>query len=88
MITCSIDTEDWNGASKDQIVSKIKNAMNNGSANGSIILCHETYASTAAAIEEIAPYAKAQGWQIVSISEMFAAKGKTLNGGQIYQKCN
>jgi peptidoglycan/xylan/chitin deacetylase (PgdA/CDA1 family) len=88
MITCSIDTEDWNGASKDQIVSKIKNAMNNGSANGSIILCHETYASTAAAIEEIAPYAKAQGWQIVSISEMFAAKGKTLKGGQIYQKCN
>lgn len=88
MITCAIDTEDWNGASKDQIVSKIKNAMNNGSANGSIILCHETYASTAAAIEEIAPYAKAQGWQIVSISEMFAAKGKTLNGGQIYQKCN
>ncbi len=88
MITCAIDTEDWNGASKDQIVSKIKNAMNNGSANGSIILCHETYASTAAAMEEIAPYAKAQGWQIVSISEMFAAKGKTLNGGQIYQKCN
>jgi peptidoglycan/xylan/chitin deacetylase (PgdA/CDA1 family) len=88
MITCSIDTEDWNGASKDQIVSKIKNAMNNGSANGAIILCHETYATTAAAIEEIAPYAKAQGWQIVSISEMFAAKGKTLNGGQIYQKCN
>ena len=88
MITCAIDTEDWNGASKDQIVSKIKNAMNNGSANGAIILAHETYASTAAAIEEIAPYAKAQGWQIVSISEMFAAKGKSLNGGQIYTKCN
>ncbi len=88
MITSAIDTEDWNGASKDQIVSKIKNAMNNGSANGAIILAHETYASTAAAIEEIAPYAKAQGWQIVSISEMFAAKGQSLQGGRIYQKCN
>ncbi len=88
MITCSIDTQDYNNVSKDQIVSTIKNAMNNGSANGAIILCHETYATTAAAIEEIAPYAKAQGWQIVSISEMFAAKGKTLNGGQIYTKCN
>ncbi|MBO5343330.1 MAG: polysaccharide deacetylase family protein [Ruminococcus sp.] len=88
MITCSVDTQDWNGASKDQIVSTVKQAMSSGSGNGAIVLCHETYASTAAAIEELAPYCKAQGWQIVSISEMFAAKGKTLNGGQIYTKCN
>ncbi len=86
LISCSIDTQDWNGASKDQIVNTIKSAMNNGSANGAIILCHETYATTAAAMEEIAPYAKAQGWQIVTISEMFAAKGKQLNGGQVYTK--
>lgn len=88
MITCSVDTQDWNGASKDQIVSTVKQAMSSGSGDGAIVLCHETYASTAAAIEELAPYCKAQGWQIVSISEMFAAKGKTLNGGQIYTKCN
>ncbi|MDD6059315.1 MAG: endo-1,4-beta-xylanase [Ruminococcus sp.] len=86
MITCAIDTQDWNGASKDQIVNTVKQAMSNGSGNGSIVLCHETYASTAAAIEELAPYCKAQGWQIVSISEMFAAKGKSLNGGQIYTR--
>ena len=87
LITCSIDTEDWNGASKDQMVSKIKNAMSNGSLNGAIVLCHETYGNTAAAIEELAPYLKSQGWQIVTISEMFAVKGKQLNGGQIYQSC-
>ncbi|MBQ4534782.1 MAG: polysaccharide deacetylase family protein, partial [Ruminococcus sp.] len=85
LITCSIDTEDWNGASKDQIVNKVKQAMTNGSGDGAIVLCHETYESTAAAIEELAPYIKAQGWQIVSISEMFEAKGKQLKGGQIYQ---
>ncbi len=85
LITCAIDTEDWNGASKDQIVNKVKQAMSNGSADGAIILCHETYATTAAAIEELAPYIKAQGWQIVTISEMFEAKGKQLKGGQIYQ---
>ena len=86
LITCSIDTADWNNASKDQIVNKIKQAMNDGSLNGSIVLCHETYETTAAAIEELAPYLKEQGWQIVTISEMFAAKGKTLNGGQVYTK--
>ena len=88
LITCSIDTQDWNGASKDQMVSKIKSAMNDGSLNGAIVLCHETYDTTAAAIEELAPYLKEQGWQIVTVSEMFEAKGKQLNGGQIYTKCN
>lgn len=87
LITCSIDTGDWNNASKDQIVNKIKQAMNDGSLNGAIVLCHETYETTAAAIEELAPYLKSQGWQIVTISEMFAAKGKTLNGGQVYTNC-
>lgn len=87
MITCSIDTMDWNKKSKDEIVNTIKQSMANGSADGAIILCHETYDSTLAAMEEIAPYAKAQGWQIVSISEMFEARGQQLNGGQIYQKC-
>ena len=61
--------------------------MSNGSLNGAIVLCHETYGNTAAAIEELAPYLKSQGWQIVTISEMFAVKGKQLNGGQIYQSC-
>ena len=88
MITCSIDTMDWNKKSKDEIVNTIKQSMANGSADGAIILCHETYDSTLAAMEEIAPYAKAQGWQIVSISEMFEARGQQLNGGQIYRKCN
>lgn len=88
LITCAIDTQDWNGASKDQIVNTIKQAIQSGSGNGAIVLCHETYETTAAAMEELAPWIKAQGWQVVSISEMFAAKGKTLNGGQVYTKCN
>lgn len=88
MITCAVDTQDWNGASKEQIVNTIKNGMSNGSLNGSIVLCHETYESTAAAIEELAPYMKSQGWQIVTISEMFAVKNQHLEGGKIYTKVN
>ncbi len=88
LITCAIDVMDYNGVSKDQIVKTVKDAMSNGSANGAIVLCHETYESTAAAIEELAPYIKSQGWQIVTISEMFEAKGKQLKGGQIYTRCN
>ncbi len=88
LITCAIDTQDWNGASKDQIVNTIKTAMNNGSLNGAIVLAHETYDTTASAMEELCPYLKAQGWQIVTVSEMFAVKNQQLNGGQVYTKAN
>lgn len=88
LITCAIDTADWNSATTDQIVEKIKNAMNDGSLNNSIVLAHETYGSTAEAMEILCPYLKSQGWQIVTVSEMFAVKGKALNGGQVYTKCN
>lgn len=88
LITCSIDTQDWNGASSSQIIDTIKNAMNNSSLDNAIVLCHETYDSTAEAMEYLCPYLKSQGWQIVTISELFAVNGKEMNGGQIYTKCN
>ncbi len=88
LITCSIDTQDWNGATSDQIISTITNAMNNGSLDNAIVLCHETYDETATAMEYLCPYLKSQGWQIVTISDMFEANGQTLQGGQIYSKCN
>ncbi len=88
LITCSIDTQDWNGATSSQIIDTVKNAMSNGSLNNAIVLCHETYDSTAEAMEYLCPYLKEQGWQIVTISELFAVNGKELNGGQIYTKCN
>lgn len=62
--------------------------MTTGTLDNAIVLCHETYDSTATAMEYLCPYLKSQGWQIVTISEMFAVNGKTLNGGQIYAKCN
>lgn len=84
LVTDAIDTEDYKDQTTTaQIVQTIKNAMANGSGNGAVVLCHETYSKTAAAIEELAPYIKAQGWQIVTISEMFEAKGKSIPYGQI-----
>jgi len=88
LITCSIDSQDWNGASSSQIIDTIKNAMNNASLDNAIVLCHETYDATAEAMEYLCPYLKSQGWQIVTVSELFAVNGKELNGGQIYTKCN
>ena len=84
LISCGLDTQDWNGASKDQIVNTIKQAAQNGSLEGKIVLCHENYATTAAAMEEVLPWLAQNGYQNVTVSEMFAARGKSLQGGQIY----
>lgn len=88
MITCSIDTGDWNNATTDDIINKIITAKDNGSLDGAIVLAHETYDTTAEAMEYLAPYLKSEGWQIVTISEMFAVKNQSLNGGQVYTKVN
>ena len=88
LISCAIDTGDWQtGTTKDQIVNKLKGAMNDGSLRNAIVLCHESYDSTASAMEEFLPVLKANGWQVVTISEMYAVNGKELKGGQIHTRC-
>ena len=84
---CGLDTQDWNGASKDQIVNTLKSALANGSLRNKVVLCHENYDSTAGAMEEFLPYLKSQGWQCVTVSEMFKAQGKTMQAGQLYNEC-
>ena len=80
MINCSIDSKDWDGASTEDII----NTINTQKKDGAIVLMHETYASTAAAMETLIPQLVAEGWQIVSVSELFKAKGLELKDGQVY----
>ncbi len=84
MPNCGIDTKDWDGAQTNQIVGTLQSAMNNGSLNGKVVLCHENYDTTASAMEQFLPTLKANGWQCVTVSEMFAANGKTMYKGQVY----
>ncbi len=86
LISCAIDTKDWDKASKDQIVNTIKQAAQNGSLEGAIVLCHENYETTAAAMEEVLPWLAQNGYQNVNISDMAKAHGKTLAGGQIHTR--
>ena len=88
LISCAVDTQDWNKATSEQIVETLEKAMDNGSLDGAIVLCHENYASTADAMDIIVPELKEKGWQVVTVSEMFKAKGTELMGGKVYGKVN
>lgn len=80
MINCSIDSKDWDGATTEQIINNVYN----NKKDGAIVLMHETYNTTAEAMETLIPQLVSEGWQIVSVSELFKAKGQELLDGSVY----
>ncbi|MGN1084078.1 MAG: polysaccharide deacetylase family protein, partial [Lachnospiraceae bacterium] len=84
MINCSIDSKDWDGATTEQII----NTINTQKKDGAIVLMHETYTTTAEAMELLIPQLVADGWQIVSVSELFKAKNLDLLDGSVYNYAN
>lgn len=85
-INCSVDSKDWNKASKEEIVNNIIDAHNNGTLENSIVLLHETYETTQKAIEEIIPKLIKEGYQVVTVSELAKMNGVELVPGQVYDK--
>ncbi|MCQ2416454.1 MAG: polysaccharide deacetylase family protein [Oscillospiraceae bacterium] len=84
---CGIDSQDWNGASSDQIVSKIQQAARDGSLNGKVVLMHETEAASAAAMEVLCPWLDQNGYAVVTVSEMFKYNNKEMYAGRRYDSC-
>lgn len=77
----SVDTEDWKSKDPAKIISQSEN----GVYDGSIILMHDIYSTTADAVEKLVPALVKKGYQIVTVSEMIQAKtGKAPQAGQQY----
>lgn len=78
----SVDTEDWK--SKDP--KSIYKIATNNVYDGSIILMHDIYPTTVQAVEKIVPKLIKDGYQLVTVSELIAAKndGKAPKAGQQY----
>lgn len=82
LIGCNIISNDWEDTvTKEHVVEVTK-----GAKDGDIVLLHETMQHTAEAVEELVPYFAEQGYQIVSVSELFAAKDIPLFAGNYYNK--
>lgn len=82
MILWTIDTEDWKSknakAVSDHVLKNIK--------DGSIVLMHDIYGSTSQAVKVIVPELIKQGYQLVTISELYELKGMTLEAGIVYRE--
>jgi len=80
-VNWNLDTEDWRYRNAEHIYqSVIENA-----SDGDIILMHDLYESTVAAVEKLLPELYVRGFQVVSISELANLKGITLEPHQVYR---
>jgi peptidoglycan/xylan/chitin deacetylase (PgdA/CDA1 family) len=80
LINWSVDTKDWKTKNADAIYS----AVMSGVQDGSIVLCHDLYGSTAAAMERVVPELITRGYQLVTVSELLSFSGNSLEAGKVY----
>ena len=81
LILWSVDTRDWSTRNADQIYEEV---MENAK-DGAIIICHDLYESTAEAAERFIPDLIAQGYQLVTVSELAEYRGYVLEPGEVYR---
>ena len=79
-ILWSIDTLDWETKNAQQTYDTVVNNVQ----DGDIILMHEIYEATLKASEKLIPKLKEMGYSLVTVSELAAAKGVTLQNGESY----
>lgn len=82
LILWSIDTLDW----KTKDANATYNSVINGVKDGSIVLMHDFYSTTADAVEKIVPKLVKEGFQLVTVSDMYRYKGVKLESGHNYSQ--
>ena len=82
VIIWDIDTLDWKSHNSNKIVSRIMNKV----SDGDIILMHDIYSATVKAVDIVVPKLINEGYQIVSVSELFYYKNIELENGKVYGK--
>ena len=76
----NVDTEDWRVRDADAILNHVLD----NARDGAIVLCHDLYPETAAAMEQAVEELAAQGYQLVSVSELLQARAGGGSAGKIY----
>ena len=80
MIGWNVDSQDWLSKDADKIYEQIVGNVK----DGDIVLLHDLHDVTAEAMQRVVPELTAQGFQLVTVEEMFAAKGIEPQAGQYY----
>lgn len=80
MVLWSLDTLDWKTRDAGKVFRKVRKKV----SDGDIILMHDIHAETAEAITKVVPWLQKEGYDILTVSELMARKGKTMEAGKAY----
>lgn len=84
LIIWNIDTLDWKYHNSKRISDRVLNKV----SDGDIVLMHDIYRATANSLEIIIPKLLNDGYQLVTISELFYYRDINLENGHIYSNLN
>lgn len=80
MIMWNIDTLDWKTRDKNKTIDAVLNDVE----DGDIVLMHDIHTETIDAAIELIPRLEDAGFQMVTVSELAAAKGEKMKNGGRY----
>ena len=80
IVNWSFDPKDWESQNADEVYTSITSNIK----DGDIVLCHDVYESTAIAMSRLIPRLLAEGWQLVTVSELLHYKHGELEPGKLY----
>lgn len=84
MILWNIDTLDWKTRNAQSTIDNVMGSVK----DGDIILMHDIHTESVDAAMELIPKLQEAGYQLVTVTEMAAAKGITLEDGEKYTDFN
>ena len=84
LIIWNIDTLDWKYHNSKRIAGRVLNKV----GDGDIVLMHDIYRATCNSLEIIIPKLLDEGYQLVTVSELFYYKGLKLENKKVYSSVN
>ena len=83
MLTWSVDPLDWKLLDEELVYQNILS----GVRDGAIILCHDIHATTVPAVLRAVDELLEQGYEFVTVSELFRRRGVEPRKGKLYRSC-
>ena len=82
-IIWSIDPVDW----RDRNAYTVRDRIVARAFDGAIILCHDIYSSTVDGVLMAIDILQEQGYEFVTVNELYRRRGVSLNNGETYYSC-
>ncbi|NEU29255.1 polysaccharide deacetylase family protein [bacterium LRH843] len=82
IVNWSVDTRDWKSRNAESILKEVQKQVR----DGSIILMHDIYPSTAEAVGNVLSWLSQEGYQVVTVSQLlgFGAGETVAEAGKVY----